>query len=179
MAQILWTVAIACVLHDVTVNLRMYHPHEQKSLMRKFHLAVWGSALFGMLLPLTTDSYGSTGSWCWIEADPRADVDYGTMWRYLVLYCPLWAAIIFNIIVYVRIVGVIRRFSTDIDGGAADGSTIGPSAEQQLRMTKFVKRLVWYPAVLIVSWTFATINRVQNAAHPDHPIFGLFLLHVS
>lgn len=72
-----------------------------------------------------------------------------------------------------------RRFSTGIDGGAADGSTIGPSAEQQLRMTKFVKRLVWYPAVLIVSWTFATINRVQNAAHPDHPIFGLFLLHVS
>ena len=71
------------------------------------------------------------------------------------------------------------RFSTDIDGGAAEGSTIGPSAEQQLRMTKFVKRLVWYPAVLIVSWTFATINRIQNAAHPDNPIFGLFLLHVS
>lgn len=71
------------------------------------------------------------------------------------------------------------RFSTGIDGGAADGSTIGPSAEQQTRMTKFVKRLVWYPAVLIVSWTFATINRIQNAAHPDNPIFGLFLLHVS
>lgn len=90
MAQILWTVAIACVLHDVTVNLRMYHPHEQKSLMRRFHLAVWGSALFSMLLPLTTNSYGSTGSWCWIKADRRADVDVGTMWRYLVLYCPLW-----------------------------------------------------------------------------------------
>lgn len=75
------------------------------------------------------------------------------------------------------LVGV--RFSTGIDGGGADGTTIGPSAEQQLRMTKFVKRLVWYPAVLIASWTFATINRIQNAAHPDHPIFGLFLLHVS
>ena len=75
------------------------------------------------------------------------------------------------------LVGV--RFSAGIDGGAADGATVGPSAEQQLRMTKFVKRLVWYPAVLIVSWTFATVNRIQNAAHPDEPIFGLFLLHVS
>lgn len=68
------------------------------------------------------------------------------------------------------------RFSTDIAGGA---SAVGPSAEQQTRMTKFSKRLVWYPAVLIASWTFATINRIQNAIDPDHPDPGLFLLHVS
>lgn len=67
------------------------------------------------------------------------------------------------------------RFSTEIAGGA---SAVGPSAEQQARMTKFSKRLVWYPAVLIAAWTFATINRIQNAIDPDHPVFGLFLLHV-
>ncbi|CAM9810808.1 unnamed protein product, partial [Hapterophycus canaliculatus] len=177
MAQILWTVAIACVLHDVTVNLRMYHPHEQKGLMRRFHFAVWGAALFSMLLPFTTDSYGSTGSWCWIEANPELNFDVGTMWRYLVLYCPLWAAIVFNIVVYVRIIGIIRRFSTGISGGDGGGPSLGPSAEQQTRMTKFVKRLVWYPAVLIAAWTFATINRIQNAVDPDNPIFALFLLH--
>ncbi|CAM9883270.1 unnamed protein product [Ectocarpus sp. 6 AP-2014] len=176
MAQILWAVAIACVLRDVTVNLRMYHPHEQSALMRRFHVAVWGSALLSTLLPFTTDSYGSTGSWCWIETNPGSDVDVGTMWRYLVLYCPLWAAIVFNIKVYVRIFSVVRRFSTEIAG---DASAVGPSAEQQTRMTKFSKRLVWYPAVLIASWTFATINRIQNAVDPDHPVFGLFLLHTS
>lgn len=74
---------------------------------------------------------------------------------------------------------VLGRFSTGIGGGASGGATVGPSAEQQTRMTKFVKRLVWYPAVLIVSWTFATINRIQNAADPDNQIFTLFLLHVS
>lgn len=73
----------------------------------------------------------------------------------------------------------VVRFSTGIGGGASGGATVGPSAEQQTRMTKFVKRLVWYPAVLIVSWTFATINRIQNAVNPNGPIFGLFLLHVS
>ena len=46
-------------------------------------------------------------------------------------------------------------------------------------MTKFVNRLVWYPVVLVASWTFATINRIQNAVEPDRPVFGLFLLHVS
>eukprot|EP00903_Cladosiphon_okamuranus_P010963 g10354.t1 len=182
MAQILWTVAIACVLHDVTVNLRMYRPHEQRALMRRFHLAVWGVALFSALLPFTTGSYGSTGSWCWIEqTNPRAGFDVGTMWRYLVLYCPLWAAIVFNIVAYVRIVGVVRRFSAEIGGGggADGGAAVGPSAEQAVRMTKFVNRLVWYPVVLVASWTFATINRIQNAVNPDHPVFGLFLLHTS
>lgn len=93
MAQILWTVAIACVLHDVTVNLRMYHPHEQKALMCRFHLAVWGAALLSTLLPFTSNSYGSTGSWCWIETNEIRDesFDVGTMWRYVVLYIPLWA----------------------------------------------------------------------------------------
>ncbi|CAM9124871.1 unnamed protein product [Scytosiphon promiscuus] len=184
MAQILWTVAIACVMYDVTVNIRVYRPHEQKGLMRRFHLAVWGAALLSMLLPFTTDSYGSTGSWCWIETNPEADIDVGTMWRYLVLYCPLWAAIAFNIAVYVRITGVLRRLSAGIgegggDSGGGDASAAGPSTDQQIRMTKFVKRLVWYPAVLIAAWTFATINRIQNAVDPDNPIFGLFLLHTS
>lgn len=45
-------------------------------------------------------------------------------------------------------------------------------------MRKFVKRLIWYPAVLIFCWTFATINRIQNSASPQEPIFALYLLHV-
>lgn len=88
MAQILWTVAIAWVLREVTVNLRMYHEGEQKALMRRFHLFVWGFSLLSMLLPFTTNSYGSAGPWCWIEMYPT---NFGTMWRYLVLYIPIWA----------------------------------------------------------------------------------------
>lgn len=89
-AQILWTVAIACVLYDVTVNLRMYHSHEQSRLMRRFHAAVWGTALVTMLLPFTTNSYGNTGAWCWIKASNKEEFDVGTMWRYLLLYIPVW-----------------------------------------------------------------------------------------
>ncbi|CAN0196287.1 unnamed protein product, partial [Ectocarpus fasciculatus] len=36
----------------------------------------------------------------------------------------------------------------------------------------------WYPAVLIASWTFATINRIQDAVHPGRLVSGLFVLHV-
>lgn len=88
MAQILWTVAIAWALREVTVNLRMYHEGEQKAVMRRFHLFVWGFSLLSMLLPFTTNSYGSAGPWCWIEMYPN---NLGTMWRYLVLYVPIWA----------------------------------------------------------------------------------------
>lgn len=95
MAQVLWTVAIAYVLRDVTVNLRMYHSHEQVLLMRRFHLAVWGVALLSMLLPFTTNSYGSTGAWCWIETVNKPGV--GNAWRYIVLYIPVWAGEIYVI----------------------------------------------------------------------------------
>lgn len=177
MAQILWTIAIACILYDVTINLHMYHPHDQARLMRRFHGYVWGASLVGMLLPFTTNSYGSTGSWCWIKTTEQSEFDLGTMWRYLVLYVPLWLAIAFNIIVYVKIIGVIRRFSAGVHGDLDSEETIGPSHEQQMRMRKFVRRLMWYPAVLILSWMFATVNRVQNAVRPDKPVFALFLLH--
>lgn len=73
----------------------------------------------------------------------------------------------------------IARLSTGVGGDGGGASVAGPSADQQIRMTKFVKRLVWYPAVLIAAWTFATINRIQNAVDPDNSIFILYLLHVS
>lgn len=72
----------------------------------------------------------------------------------------------------------MRRFSAGIDGGAPEGTTAGPSSDQQMRMAKFMQRLMWYPAVLIISWTFATMNRIYNTFHPSDSIFGLFFMHV-
>ncbi|CAM9692271.1 unnamed protein product [Ascophyllum nodosum] len=174
MSQILWTVAIASVLYNVTVNLRIYHDGEEKALMRRFHVFVWGGALVSMLLPFTSNSYGPAGPWCWIKMYPPR---VGIMWRYVVLYVPLWVAILYNIRVYVRILQVLRRFSAGIDGVGASGASVGPSAEQHARMAKFMQRLLWYPAVLIIAWTFATINRIYDIFHPSNPIFGLFFMH--
>ncbi|CAM9642726.1 unnamed protein product [Choristocarpus tenellus] len=179
-AQILWTVTIAYVLHEVTTKLRMYHPREQIILMRKFHMLVWGVAAVGMLLPFTTSSYGTTGAWCWIAATTRADFDAGTLWRYGAFYFPLWLVIIYNINLYVRIAQVLRRFSVEIDvgRGSKQESSVSPPQEQQDRMRKFGKRLFWYPAVMIFCWTFPTINRIQNTLDPNNPIFTLLLLQV-
>lgn len=33
-----------------------------------------------------------------------------------------------------------------------------------------------YPAIYLIASLFAVINRVQNAADPDHPVFALYLL---
>jgi len=39
-----------------------------------------------------------------------------------------------------------------------------------------VERLQLYPAILVVTWTFAAINRIHNSVHPKNEIFALALL---
>ncbi|CAM9278597.1 unnamed protein product [Discosporangium mesarthrocarpum] len=158
----------------------MYHAGEQARLMCTFHVAVWGLSTLGMVLPLTTKSYGSTGAWCWITASGKPEFDVGTFWRYAVLYVPVWVVISYNIMLYARIARMLRRFSVSIAGeGESKSDSIGPSGEQQRRMYKFGKRLLWYPAVLIGCWAFATIQRIQNAVDPTNPVFWLLLIQTS
>merc|ERR1719229_805956 len=49
--------------------------------------------------PLTTSSYGAAGGSCWIKPYDKVDI----MWRYLCFYGPLWIAIIYMIIIYIKV----------------------------------------------------------------------------
>mmetsp|Transcript_29849 Transcript_29849/g.69296 ORF Transcript_29849/g.69296 Transcript_29849/m.69296 type:complete len:202 (+) Transcript_29849:121-726(+) len=81
LASVLWTVVIGLTLWSSVVRqVKM----ENRAAMHGF---AWGTSFIIMLLPLSTDSYGPAGSWCWIK-----DKMPGTVWRYIVFYVPLWLA---------------------------------------------------------------------------------------
>jgi hypothetical protein len=52
--------------------------------------------------------------------------------------------------------------------GQSDASTKG--------MLRVVDRLKYYPMILIVCWTFATINRIYDSIHPRSPSLGLIVM---
>jgi hypothetical protein len=61
---------------------------------------------------------------------------------------------------------------------AASGSrTYNPDTQAEKEFLRSqVTPIKWYPLVYTVCMIFPTINRIQNAAHPDSPIFPLLLL---
>jgi len=42
---------------------------------------------------------------------------------------------------------------------------------------KIIRRLYFYPAILVFCWIGAFVNRTQNYFDPDHPIILLYIWH--
>ena len=78
--------------------------------------------------------------------------------RFLMFYIPLWIALSFNIYAYVRVVDFVKKYiSTTLE-------------------VRFVHRLKYYPMVLVICWTFPTINRIYNLFGDE--VRALTYLHV-
>jgi cAMP receptor-like G-protein coupled receptor len=72
LSVVLWTGAISYLLYNIAVTQRVLS--DETFLRRKMHMTVWGIATVLSLLPFTTNSYGSTGAWCWIRQVVLVDV---------------------------------------------------------------------------------------------------------
>jgi hypothetical protein len=40
-----------------------------------------------------------------------------------------------------------------------------------------MRRLRLYPIILVLCWTFGSINRIQNAVQPGKPIYWIYIVH--
>lgn len=100
---------------------------------------------------------------CRVFADTRS-FDSGTAWRFFIFYIPLWIVVAFNLYVY----WLIYNGLAPLLQGPSDASTKG--------MLRVVDRLKYYPMILIVCWTFATINRIYDSIHPRNPSLGLIMM---
>ena len=121
------------------------------------------SAIF-TVLPLSTESYGlSLARYCWITT-ANGDEDAAFAWQIIQFYGPLWMSIAFTTFVYASVINTIRKKSNE--------------TRQDIEKLKAVRRLILFPIIIAVAWTFATINRVQKFVDPSNPSFTLGLLHV-
>ena len=48
----------------------------------------------------------------------------------------------------------------------------------RLNQIKLIKKLKYYPMILVVCWSFGTLNRLYNIVVPDDPSLWLTILHM-
>lgn len=179
LSSFLMTTVIAFVLERTVCRQQGLTVQKNRKYL---YLYAWGVPLLFVLLPFTTASrmptgyaYSNTfegwsdsydGAWCWIADGDSEGV--GTSWRFLTFYVPLWLAMFYNLWSYNKVIKTLKI--------TLKNQTQVQDADHRVKL-KIVRRLRWYPALLVVCWTFATINRVQNAVR-GRPLFTLYILHV-
>lgn len=157
LSSILWTSAIAATLY-MSVFLRLPAVRIQ-SYFKYMVLICQGVPLLLTILPGALDKFGPAGAWCWIPSNYQG-------WRWAQFFAPLWLAIVFNAVVYVIVIHRIKRFYR---------ITAAVDEESARAMTNIVKRLRFYPLILVVVWIMATINRIVEEAK-DEQVYALFFL---
>ena len=160
LAMVFWTTTIAFTLKQSIVSpLKLKRASQH---LFRFFLYCFGLPAILMAFPFLTDSYGQSGGWCWLKNDSA-----GRFWRFMQFYLPLWTCMAYNARVAFDMrshIEHLRQHMTMVVGGDE---------------TKLPKRtFLLFPLVLLISWTFATINRVQQMISPDNPQLWLFILHV-
>lgn len=156
LASILWSCVIGLTLWSSVVRqTRVF------ATRMKLHIAVWGISAFVSFLPFSTNSYGESGSWCWIKGD-----EAGTYWRYAAFYVLLWIIFFCNVYCY----NVVRK---TINGFVK----VSAATTQQVKLKKLAEQLKWYPLILVFAWTLPTISRIQQTLDPHCDVFWLTILH--
>ena len=149
LASVLWTTVIAG-----TLFMAIIRQTDVEQYRARIYCYGWLVPGLLALLPLSTNSYGDAGAWCWIHSKTWAET---TAWRFTIFYVPLWIAIAFNGYVYWLTTKTLRRL-LDVSS-----SVEGDDAPQ--RLEALIDRLKYYPLILIICWTLATINRIDNSIH--------------
>jgi len=183
LSSIAWTTSIAFTLKRAILD--KVHPDSLGANLPRYQLVCWGVPIFLTILPTFSKSYGYSNGWCWLVDD-----SFGNAWKFCSFYLPLWISILYLIIVYYRIYQSLdrsrqqaRTTSTEAVTATADeeGSSgaVNEAAERareaDAARAKIMSRIKWYPALLIVCYTFATINRIYNIF--GSPLFSLTVLH--
>lgn len=126
----------------------------------KHVFAIVGITIFS-LVPLAADQYGQVGSFCWIKENSDNDDAF----RFAFFYGPLWIVVVWEVFVYFQIVRVFRSLQElgILTSGYAE------------KANKVLNALGLYPLMLMLAWFFPTINRIQNSADRNDPVYWLYM----
>lgn len=158
----------------------------------------WLIPLVMACLPFTTDNYGDAGAWCSITARDLKSLEWGTFWRFAVIYVPLWVCVGVNAYMCIKVYRAMRGFEAAMvayavpEGGGEGGergeaSVVGAgeqggggTAVESSTSMPIINRLRLYPIALVVCWSWATVNRVKEAIDPyGETDFWLYILQYS
>lgn len=117
LSSVLWTTAIAATLY-LTVQHKM-KLEDSPVAMLCFCVVAFGLPAVVTIAPAVDHAFGPAGGWCWI-------IEEKAFWRFACFYGPLWAAMLFNVCVYVWIWRTLQRVirGQGIDPGTASIRTM-------------------------------------------------------
>ena len=164
LASILWTAAIAHTLWATVVA----RDEDVARFMRWYHAGVWGTSGVSAIVPLAAGRYESVGPWCWIATAPTGDKG-GVAMRFAFFYVPLWLVIAFQLGVYAQVMRTLSVLSR------MHAAARGESRGARPRAWAIIRRLGYYPLILIFVYSFATVHRCINAA-TGRTVFWLYVL---
>lgn len=153
LTSIFWTVIIVRVMYEVTflrVNI------DDTTPMNRYFAFVYGMSSVLSLLPFTIDGYGDTGSWCWItqsskEANEGLFATPGVWFRFICFFFPLWISI--GYIIYMTYL-IEKKLKNLVENSTDDEHVFSQNVRGLIR------RLRWYPRVLLIGHLPATLLRV-------------------
>ena len=158
LAALLWTLVIVWTLYRAIVLRVVIQESDYDLSMRWYCACTWGLSFVIALLPLSTSSYGSSGSWCWIKSKEKDDITTTetTVWRFCIYYGPLWAILLLNVFILSKVHGTLSRFRAFM-------STASITDDRDKEMFSIVNQLGRFPAIIVLCWSFGTINRIQES----------------
>jgi hypothetical protein len=187
------TTAITLTCYNIIIK----RDFSMQDSMKKVMALCWGIPLIMALLPLTTGNYGDVGAWCSISTDDIRHLDAGTVWRFLMLYIPMWVSVCVNFWMHFQVSKAIRGLefaasTSSTPASAWQRQSYGSLAETkphsaddeesprqktgQSRSLAIINHLRMYPVALLVCWFWAFVNGVYEVIYPTDPLFWLYLL---
>ena len=138
---------------------------DTQHLERRYHMVAWLTPILPTMIPLVTNNYKPAGAWCWIDTEE-------TGMRFGLWYVPMLLLITAVGVTYWRVRRAVKKSLT-----SWQGSNRQEVEEDRSLLRQQVAPLMIYPVVYLGTSIFATINRIQNAIDPSHPVFVLYFLH--
>lgn len=126
------------VLNEIPVSI---HRRLLNGMDQHFMLVMaycWLVPLAMSLLPFTTDNYGGAGAWCSITSKDLKSLEWGTFWRFAIIYVPLWVAVAFNGYLCLRVYRAVKGFEASLaayDDDDDDDDDVRTEAEGPLPPT--------------------------------------------
>ena len=137
-SSILWSSFIAFALYD-SVVLENVKPER---FIRKYLIFGYILPMIIAIVPAALDEYGYSEGWCWI----KGSFYYKLTLRILCFYVFIWAVMVFNVSVYIRVIIKLRQEFKNI-------------IEYQSEHRMLTRRLSMYPLILVITYTPISFKR--------------------
>ena len=154
-------IAVVYWVNVLAINLYVstFHSGSLKRLEIPFVILgiVIPCVFFAVPLIADTHIYGPAGPWCWMVGKWQWRFGTWYFWRFLTLLVMI--LIVCRVVYHLQVI-LKKRHSGEATDNVRDD----------------IRTQSMYPVVFFLVNMFPTINRIQNAADPNNPVFALYLL---